>query len=131
MQYGGMTLRCLKQCMHVFSLKIASFLRYYVCKKKIPMASYGDILFNGKQKKPFAKRWSHYNTVISQVNEALNGPDSNLFCPDLGPDTRLINLFFFFVLFLCMYFSQKPRYLFKKELHIEQKSANRFIFVSL
>ena len=39
--------------------------------------------------------------------------------------------FFFFVLFLYMYFSQKPGYLFKKELHIERKSANRFIFVSL
>ena len=26
--------------------------------------------------------------------------------------------FFFFVLFLYMYFSQKPGYLFKKELHI-------------
>ena len=35
---------------------------------------------------------------------------------------------FFFSLFL---FSQKLGYLFKKELHIERKSANRFIFVSL
>ena len=41
------------------------------------------------------------------------------------------SFFFFLILFLYMYFSQKPGYLFKKELHIERKSANRFIFVSL
>ena len=40
--------------LHVFSLKFASFLRYYVCKKHIfPRASSGDLLLNGKQKKPF------------------------------------------------------------------------------
>ena len=80
----------------------------------------------------FAKRWSHFNALISQVDEALNGPDSNLFCLDPGP-IRGWSIFFFFVLFLYMYFSQKPGYLFNKELHIhvERKSANRFIFVSL
>ena len=35
----------------------------------------------------------------------------------------------FFILFL--FSSQKPGYLCKKELHIERKSAKRFIFVSL
>ena len=52
---------------------------------------------------------------------------SLLFCRDTGLiQGRSI---FFFVLFL--FSSQKPGYLFKKELHIERKSANIFIFVSL
>ena len=65
---------------------------------------------------------------LAQVDEALSEPESNLFCRDAGL-IRGRSIFFFFVLFL--FSSQKPRYLFKKELHIERKSANRFIFVSL
>ena len=44
----------LKNVLHVFSLKFASFLRYYVCEKNhiFPRAASGDLL-NQKQKKPF------------------------------------------------------------------------------
>ena len=57
-------------------------------KQNFPMASCGDLLLNGKQKKPFVLLKGEVtinNTLISQVDEALNGPDSNLFCPDAGP----------------------------------------------
>ena len=44
----------LNNILHVFCLKFASFLRYYVCKKHIfPRASSGDLFLNVKQKKPF------------------------------------------------------------------------------
>ena len=49
------------------------------------------------------------------MDEALNGPDSNLFCRDAG-SIRGRSIFFFG---LFLYFSQKPGYLFKKELHIQ------------
>ena len=40
---------------HVFPLKLASFLRYYVCEKThfFPRASSRNLLLNEKQKKPF------------------------------------------------------------------------------
>ena len=45
---------CLNNVLHVFSLKLASFLRYYVCEKHIfPTASSRDLLLNEKQKTPF------------------------------------------------------------------------------
>ena len=41
----------LNNVLHVFSLKLASFLRYYVCEKHIfPRASSRDLLLNEKQK---------------------------------------------------------------------------------
>ena len=44
----------LNNVLHVFCLKFASFLRYYVCKKHIfPRSSSGDLLLNVKQKEPF------------------------------------------------------------------------------
>ena len=57
----------------------------------------------------------------------LNGPDSNLFCHDAGSIRG--RSIFFFVLFL--YFSQKPGYLFKKELHIEWKSSGQQIYLQV
>ena len=134
MQYRGMTLRCLKQCSACVFPEIC-FLFEILCmqKKKISNGILWGPFVEWKTKETFcfAKRWSHYNTLISQVDEVLNGPDLNLFCPDPGPIRHWSIFFFFFVLFLYMYFSQKPGYLLKKELHIERKSANRFIFVSL
>ena len=42
----------LNNVLHVFSLKLASFLRYYVCEKHIfPRASSRDLLLNEKQTK--------------------------------------------------------------------------------
>ena len=47
-------LRVSNNVLHVFSLKFAFFLKYYVCKKHIfPRAFSGDLLLNEKQKKPF------------------------------------------------------------------------------
>ena len=44
----------LNNVLQVFSLKFASFLRYYVCEKHIfPRASSRDLLLNEKQKTPF------------------------------------------------------------------------------
>ena len=44
----------LNNVLHVFSLKLASFLSYYVCEKThFPRASSRDLLLNEKQKKPF------------------------------------------------------------------------------
>ena len=58
-------LRVSNNVLHVFSLKFASFLRYYVCKKPhFPRASSGDLLLNEIQKKPFVSL-SHYSTLIS------------------------------------------------------------------
>ena len=44
----------LNNLLHVFSLKFASFLRYYVCEKThFSGASSWDLLLNEKQKTPF------------------------------------------------------------------------------
>ena len=44
----------LNNVLHVFSLKLASFLRYYVCKKNTFLrGSSEDLLLNEKQKTPF------------------------------------------------------------------------------
>ena len=59
MQYWGMTLRCLKQCPACVFPEIC-FLFEILCmqkkqkqKQNFLMASYGDLVLNGKQKKPF------------------------------------------------------------------------------
>ena len=57
------------------------------------MASSGDLLLNEKQKKPFVSLKGevaiiHYSLTtasLAQVDEALNGLDSNLFCRDPVP----------------------------------------------
>ena len=59
--------RCLKQCSACFSLKLASFLRYYVCEKThfsegIPWGPFVE--WKTKETFCFTKRWSHYNTLI-------------------------------------------------------------------
>ena len=99
----------LNNVLHVFCLKFASFLRYYVCKKHIfPRASCGDLLFNVKQKKPFVSLKDEVTIIheslttasLAQVDVALNWPDLNLFCRDAGSiQGRPI---FFFVLFLLL-----------------------------
>ena len=107
--------------LHVFCLKFASFLRHYVCKKHIfPRASSGDLLLNVKQKKRFVSLKDEVTIIhssltsasLAKVDEALSGPDSNLFCRDAGSIPGR-SIFFFS---LCFCFFQKPRYLFVIEL---------------
>ena len=86
-------LRGSNNVLHIFSLKFASFLRYYVCEKHIFLRpSSGDLLLNEKLKKPFVSL-NHGVSIIhespttawlAQVAKALNGLDSSLFCPDAG-----------------------------------------------
>ena len=84
-------LRGSNNVLDVFSLKFASFLRYYVCEKHIFLRpSSGDLLLNEKEKKSFVSL-NHGVSIIheslttaslAQVAKGLNGPDSSLFCPD-------------------------------------------------
>ena len=76
----------LNNVLHVFSLKLASFLRYYVWEKHIfPKASSRD-------QKPFVSLNDEVTIIheslttasLAQVDKALNGPESNLFCRDTG-----------------------------------------------
>ena len=87
------SLRGSNNVLHVFSLKFASFLKYYICKKThFSKAILWGPFVKRKTKEAFcfAKAWSQYNTGISttallaQVTKALNSPDSRLFCPDAG-----------------------------------------------
>ena len=96
------------EAMQKFSLKFASFLRHYVCKKHIfPMASSGGLLLNEKEKKPFVSlkdevtiiHQSLSTALLAQVDEVLNGPDSNLFCRDAG-SIRGRSIFFFSFCFI-------------------------------
>ena len=67
-----------------------------------PMASSGDLLLNEKQKKPFVLLKDEVTIIhlylttasLTQVDEALNGPDSNLFCREAGSIQRR-SIFFF------------------------------------
>ena len=79
--------------LHVFSLKFASFLRYYVHKKShFSKAILWGPIVERKTKEAFcfAKAWGRYNTgtsttaSLAQMVKALNGPDLSLFCPDAG-----------------------------------------------
>ena len=107
--------------LHVFSLKFASFLRYYVCEKThfSKANSSGDLLLNEKQKKPFVLlnhgvsiiHESPTTASLAQVVKALNGPDSSLFCRDAGSIRGGGRSNFFFPI-LFLYTFQKPRYLF-------------------
>ena len=86
-------LRGSNNVLHVFSLKFASFLRYYACEKtQFLRSSSGDLSLNEKQKKPFVSL-NHGVSIIlespttaslAQVAKALNGRDSSLFCPNAG-----------------------------------------------
>ena len=102
-----------------FSLVCSSFSRYYVCKQPsvFQAASFGDLLLNEKQKKPFVSLKDEVRITqlfltaasLAQVDNALNEADSNLFCRDTrGLDSRSVKSFLFcFVLFFFIFF-QKP-----------------------
>ena len=87
-------LRGSNNVLHVFSLKFAFSLRYYVCEKKhlFLRPSSGDLLLNEKQKKLFVSLKHRVSIIpespttasLAQVAKALNGPESSLFCPDAG-----------------------------------------------
>ena len=61
-------------------------------KTHFPRASSGDLLLNEKQKKPFVSLNDEVTIIhsslttapLTQLDKALNGPDSNLFCPNAG-----------------------------------------------
>ena len=100
-----------------FSLDCSSFSRYYICKQHsaFQAASFGDLLLNEKQKKPFVLlkdevtiTQSFFTTAsLAQVDNTPNEADANLFYRDTrGLDSRLVKSFFFFVLFF--FFFQKP-----------------------
>ena len=97
-----------------FSLGCSSFSRYYVCKQPsvFQAASFGDLLLNEKQKKPFVLLKDQVTqsfltaASLAQVDNAPNRADSNLFCRDTrGLNSRSVKSFFF-VLFL--FFFQEP-----------------------
>ena len=102
--------------LYFLSLVCSSFSRYYVCKQcsAFQAASFGDLLLNEKQKKPFVSLKDEvtitqsFFTVASlaQVDNGPNEADANLFCRDTrGLDLRSVESFFF-VLFV--FFFQKP-----------------------
>ena len=86
--------RCLKQCSACFFPEACFLFETLRMRKKhsFPRASSGDLLLNEKQKKPFVSLNDEVtinNTLITtaslvQVDKALSGPDSNLFCRDTG-----------------------------------------------
>ena len=87
----------------------SSFSRYYVCKQHsaFQAASFGDLLLNEKQKKPFVSLKDEvtitqsFFTVASlaQVDNGPNEADANLFCRDTrGLDLRSVESFFLFCL---------------------------------
>ena len=81
-----------KHCSEFFSLGCCSLSRYYVCKQPsvFQASSFGDLLLNEKQKKPFVLLKDQVTITqsfftaasLAQVDNALNGADSNLFCRD-------------------------------------------------
>ena len=97
--------------LHFFLLVCSSFSRYYVCKQcsAFRAASFGDLLLNEKQKKPFVSLKDEVTITqsfftaasLAQVDKAPNEADVNSFCHDTqGLDLRSVKSFFFFVLFL-------------------------------
>ena len=78
--------------LNFFSLGCSSLLRYYVCKQPsvFQAASLGDLLLKEKRKKPFVSLTDQKTITqsfftaasLAQVDNALNGADSNLFCRD-------------------------------------------------
>ena len=68
-------------------------------------ASFGDLLLNEKQKKPFVLLKDQVTITqsfltaasLAQVDNARNGADSNLFCRDTrGLNSRSVKSFFLF-----------------------------------
>ena len=103
--------------LYIFPLVCPSFSRYYVCKQPsvFQATSFGDLLLNEKQKKPFVSLKDEVTITqsfftaasLAQVDNAPNKADANLFCRDTGGlNSRSVKSFFFFVLFF--FFFQKP-----------------------
>ena len=91
-------------------LVCSSFLRYYVCKQPsvFQAASFGELLLNEKQKKPFVSSKDKVTVTqlsltaasLAQVDNAPNEADSNLFCRDTrGLDSRSVKSFLLLLLF--------------------------------
>ena len=99
--------------LNFFLLGCFSFSRYYVCKQPsvFQEASFGDLLLNEKQKKPFVSLKDEVTITqslltsasLAQVDNTLNGADSNLFCRDTrGLNSRSVKSFFFGSVFLLL-----------------------------
>ena len=96
----------LKHVTLYFVLLVCSlFLRYNVCKQPsvFQPASFGDLLLNKKQKKPFVllkdkvtiTQLSLTAALLAQVDNAPNEADSNLFSRDTqGLDSRSVKSFY-------------------------------------
>ena len=96
-----------------FSLVCSSFSRYYLCKQcsAFQAASFGDLLLNEKQKKPFVLLKDEVTITqsfftaasLAQVDNAPNEADANLFCRDTrGLDSRSVKSFFCCSVFLLL-----------------------------
>ena len=94
-----------------FWLGCSSFSKYYVCKQPsvFQAASFGDLLLNKKQRKPFVSLKDQVTITqsiltaasLAQVDNAPNGADSNLFCRDTrGFNSRLVKCSLFCSVFL-------------------------------
>ena len=91
-----------------FLLGCSSFSRYCACKQPsvFQAASFGDLLLNEKQKKPFVSLKDQVTqsfltaASLAQVDNAPNGADSNLFCCDTrGLNSRSVKSFFVLLIF--------------------------------
>ena len=109
--YVGQTMFCM-----FFPWSLLPFWDITYAKKHIFLRpSSGDLLLNEKQKKPFVSlnhgvsiiHESPTTASLAQVAEALNGPDSSLFCPDVLMRWRSVQ-FFFLCRSLSLHFS-KPK----------------------
>ena len=102
-----------KHCSEFFSLGCSSLSRYYVCKQPsvFQAVSFGDLLLNEKQKKPFVSLKDEVTITqslltsasLAQVDNAPNGDDSNLFCRDTrGFNSRSVKSFLFCSVFVLL-----------------------------
>ena len=102
-----------KHCSEFFSLGCSLLSRYYVCKQPsvFQAASFGDLLLNEKQKKPFVSLKDEVTITqslltsasLTQVDNALNRDDSNLFCRDTrGFNSRSVKYFLFCSVFVLL-----------------------------
>ena len=93
--------------LYFFSLVCSSFSRHYVYKQRsaFQAASFGDLLLNEKQKKPFVSLKDEVTITqsfftagsLAQVDNAPNEADANLFCRDTrGLDSRSVKSIFLF-----------------------------------
>ena len=90
--------------LNFFSLGCSSLSRYYVCKQPsvFQVVSFGDLLLNEKQKKPFVSLKDEVTITqslltsasLAQVDNTPNGDDSILFCRDTrGFNSRSVKSF--------------------------------------